>query len=217
MVIYSTKNDCSIYKQCRINKGLTQSAVAKLLNIDRSTISKWESGVAIPDQSILPKIADLYNVSVDYLLGRSPALPVNAYQPNALVKFSVIGSIKAGYDGQVEEFSTGEQISLPLEMLAGRPADDYLVFQVRGNSMYPKLLDGDKVLVLRTDSVDSGTTAVIAYGDDEATIKKVVYREGENWLDLIPANPEYETKHISGADLEFCRIIGKAVKLIRDI
>ncbi len=205
----------------RKNKKITMKQLGKDIGVSESTISLYETGQRDPDNATVIKLADYFGVTVDYLLGRSgassPVMMSSSYTPDALVQFPVIGSIKAGYDGQVEEFGTGEYITLPIEMLNGRPAGDYLVFQVRGNSMYPKLLDGDKVLVLRTDSVDSGTTAVISYNGDEATIKKVVYKEGEDWLDLIPANPEYETKHISGSDLEFCHVIGKAVKLIRDI
>ena len=48
-------------------------------------------------------------------------------------------------------------------------------------------------------------------------MKKVHYVQGEDWLELIPANPEYPTKRIEGADLEQCRILGLVVKLIRDL
>lgn len=54
-------------------------------------------------------------------------------------------------------------------------------------------------------------------GNDEATVKTVRYAEGSQQLDLIPANPEYETKHIEGADLENCRILGKVIKMFRDL
>ena len=83
--------------------------------------------------------------------------------------------------------------------------------------MHPKLLDGDKILCKRTTSVDSGSLAVILYNGDEATIKRVNYVPGEDWLELIPSNPEYTTKRIEGTDLEQCRVIGKVVKLIRDL
>ena len=67
--IYSTKNDSNIYKKARQATGLTQLEVSKRLNINRSSISKWESGSSIPDPALLPKIAKLYNVTTDYLLG----------------------------------------------------------------------------------------------------------------------------------------------------
>lgn len=83
--------------------------------------------------------------------------------------------------------------------------------------MYPKLIEGDTILCKRCNSVDSGDLAVILYNGDEATVKKVNYVIGQNWLELIPINPEYTTKRIEGADLEQCRVLGKVVKLIRDL
>lgn len=56
----------------------------------------------------------------------------------------------------------------------------------------------------------------VLYNGDEATVKKVHYVYGEDWLELIPINPEYETKRIEKHDLENCRVLGKVVKLIRD-
>lgn len=206
-------------KDVRKSKGLTQQDVAKYVGISQNNYSYWENGKVKIDNDSIKKLADLFNVSVDYLLGRdTPAHTLdNAYTPDAIVPFPVIGTIKAGYDGTVEELSTGDLISIPIEMLCGRPASDYFVLQVRGNSMYPKILDGDRVLVLRTDSVDSGTTAIVLYNGDEATIKKVVYSVGENWVDLVPNNPEYDTKRIFANEFDQFRILGKAVKLIRDI
>lgn len=208
-----------ILRELRKQKSKTQAQMGAMLGISQQAYATYENGVANPPVDVLNKIAEFFGVSVDYLLGRSSnTINIsNAYTPDAIVQFPVIGSIKAGYDGMVEEYGTGETILIPIEMLGGRPPEDFLVFQVRGNSMYPKLIDGDRVLVLRTESVDSGSTAVVSYNDDEATIKKVVYVTGEDWVDLIPANPEYETKHIEGSELEHYRITGKAVKLIRDI
>lgn len=206
-------------KEVRKSKSMTQQDVAKYVGISQNNYSYWENGKVKIDNDSIKKLADLFNVSVDYLLGRDTPTPTldNAYTPDAIVPFPVIGTIKAGYDGTVEELSTGDLISIPIEMLCGRPASDYFVLQVRGNSMYPKILDGDRVLVLRTDSVDSGTTAIVLYNGDEATIKKVVYSVGENWVDLVPNNPEYDTKRIFANEFDQFRILGKAVKLIRDI
>ncbi|MEG2687312.1 MAG: S24 family peptidase, partial [Christensenellaceae bacterium] len=95
-------------------------------------------------------------------------------------------------------------------------ADDYFILRVSGNSMYPRLLDGDKVLVHRTTIVDNGKVAVVLYNGDAATVKKVEYELGKS-LDLIPYNPEFQVKTISGVDLEQCRILGEVVQLIRDM
>lgn len=72
-MIYKTKADGNRYKELRKKTGLTQKGVASLLNLEFSAISKWERGLAIPDQSNLPKIAELYNTTTDYLLtGKEP-------------------------------------------------------------------------------------------------------------------------------------------------
>ncbi len=55
-------------KSLRKRKNLTQLQFAELLNITDKAVSKWEVGEANPDISLLPKIADIFNVSLDYLL-----------------------------------------------------------------------------------------------------------------------------------------------------
>lgn len=129
----------------------------------------------------------------------------------------VIGSVKAGYNGIAQEEHTGETVPIPTVFLKGGDKNNFFLLHVSGDSMYPKMLDGDLVLVKRETSVDSGSVAVVLYGDEEATVKTVKYVDGEDWLELIPTNPEYQTKRITGADLEKCRILGRVVKLIRDL
>lgn len=57
--------------KCRLERGLSQSAVANLLNMTRQAYNHYETGQRQPTQEILVKIADLFQVSVDYLLGRT--------------------------------------------------------------------------------------------------------------------------------------------------
>ena len=59
----------NIFKDLRKKKGLTQVELAKLLNVQQTTVSKWEVGRATPDYPVLIKLAELFDVSVDYLLG----------------------------------------------------------------------------------------------------------------------------------------------------
>ena len=106
-------------------------------------------------------------------------------------------------------------MEIPLSMLHGVSKDEFFVLRIKGSSMYPQLVDGDSILVRKCETVESGSIAVILYNGDEATVKKVIYKYGENWLDLVPTNPEYQTKRISGPDLEQCRVLGKVVSLVR--
>ena len=56
------------FKDARLKVGLTQSDVARKLNIDRSTVAKWEAGEALPNASKLPILAKLFNCKIEYLL-----------------------------------------------------------------------------------------------------------------------------------------------------
>lgn len=189
------------------------------LHISKASISGWKKG-ATPRPDKIKAIADFFGVGIEYFcdttINTKLVCGANVY-PTSVLLFDVIGKVCAGYDGQAVEEYTGETEYIPTELLRGLPKEDYFVLEVKGDSMYPKLLDGDRVLVHRTDSVDSGSIAIVLYDGDEATIKKVVYENGCDWIDLIPLNSKYQPKRISGTDLEQCRILGKVVNLTRKI
>lgn len=56
-------------KELRHERNLKQSALAKMLSVDQRTISNWETGIREPDYEMLVKIAKLFDVTTDYLLG----------------------------------------------------------------------------------------------------------------------------------------------------
>ena len=58
------------FKELRIKRDLSQSALAKDINVDQTAVSKWELGRSFPDMEIAIRVADYFGVSVDYLLGR---------------------------------------------------------------------------------------------------------------------------------------------------
>lgn len=207
----SIKNLRSLRKQHK----LTMKELGDIIGVAESTISLYENGKRQPDYTTLQKIANYFHVSVDYLLGRDDNL--DRYPNEDIVYFDIIGSVSAGYGGVAVEEFTGDSIPIPKSMLHNQSKDNFFVLRVKGDSMYPQFLDGDSVLVQRCTSVDSGSIAVVLYNSNEATIKKVVYNSGEDWLELIPTNPEYAPKRIEGLELEECRVLGKVIKLIRDV
>lgn len=107
MAFYSTKSDSNIFKKCRVASKMSQKEAASILNVVPSTLSKWETGVATPDQTILPKIADLYNVSVDYLLGRDAPTPAPANNTITEERLRALG-----IDTDKLENLTDEQLSV---------------------------------------------------------------------------------------------------------
>lgn len=55
-------------KLCREKKGLSQKEAAEKIGVKNNTLSNYESGERRPDYEILVRLADLYDVSLDYLL-----------------------------------------------------------------------------------------------------------------------------------------------------
>lgn len=58
----------SIYQK-RVAAGITQEELATKLGVDRSTVTKWETGQSLPRTHLLPKLAELFGCTVDELLG----------------------------------------------------------------------------------------------------------------------------------------------------
>lgn len=59
------------FKRLRKEKGFSQLQVATRLNVVRQTVSKWENGLSVPDAETLIELAEVLEVSVDDLLGKS--------------------------------------------------------------------------------------------------------------------------------------------------
>ncbi len=78
-----------ILKELRIEKCLTQKELAAKLGITQDSISLWEKGKRIPDTQYLTKLCEIFNVSADYLLGRSDDLGNVGVMPNAAPALSL--------------------------------------------------------------------------------------------------------------------------------
>lgn len=61
-------------RKMRKEKGLTQEQLADIMGVSTASVSKWETGASFPEISILCQLADFFNVSVDFLLGRETLL-----------------------------------------------------------------------------------------------------------------------------------------------
>ena len=195
--------------------GLTQDELADLVGYKsaskRSTIQKIESGRSGVKQSMITKFATALQTTKEFIMGWDES-------DDDIVKFPVIGDIAAGYDGSAVEEYTGDEIGVPRSWLRGRQTTDFFMLRVKGDSMFPEYQSGDYILVKRQTTLDrSGQVGVVIYEDDNATLKKVEYVDGENWMKLIPLNPSYPPIMIENEALEHCCVLGYPVKLIRDV
>lgn len=217
-MIKYTNNFSENLKTLRKHQNLSQEQLADKLNLSRSIVGMWESGQRKPSFETLELLADFFNVRLDDLSGRKNTDSLlNPEIATDTVTFPVIGEIAAGYDHFAVEDWSGETVEIPTYYLKGRKQEDYFVLSVKGDSMYPLYMDNDKVLILKQSTLNySGEIGAIVY-DDCATLKKVEYVKGEDWLKMIPINPQYPPKRIEGVDLESCKVLGMPKLLIREI
>jgi SOS-response transcriptional repressor LexA len=193
--------------------------VEKELGYGNGSISGWKKAKKLAPQERVQAIADYFNVPIEALItenGMSVGNPPEISDDN--VSFPVIGGVAAGYDHICYQDWTGDTVEIPRSYLHGRDVTDYFVLRVEGDSMYPDYQDGDHVLVQRQDTMDrSGQVGVVIYGDENATLKRIEYVYGEDWMKLCPINPQYPPVTIRDEALEHCTVLGVARMVIRKL
>ncbi len=195
-------------KELRKEKGLSQKTLSQQLGVTQQAVGKWETGRSSPDPSTLARLASLLDTSADYLLGLdviSPAggagRPFGAYAESPI---PVIGTVRAGYGSLAFEEDYG------VEYACVKDPANYFYLVVKGDSMEPRIQDGDLALVHRQPTLENGDLGVIVFGEGEGTLKK--YLQRGNAVILQPFNPAYEPKVIRGEELNQLFIAGKVVE-----
>ena len=190
---------------------LSQTELAEALGVTQQAVGKWENGKSSPDPGTLGRIAALLGTSSDFLLGlhketeetRAAADRFFGARHESLVP--VIGTVKAGYGALAFEEDYGQEYANVKD-----PAS-YFYLVVKGDSMEPRIQDGDLALVHRQSTLENGDLGVFVYGEDgEGTLKKYVQRG--NSIILHPFNADYDEMGIKGADLEHLYIAGKVIE-----
>lgn len=204
-------------------RNMTAAELSRLSGIDEGTLSNYKKGKYEPKQRKLESLAIALNVSIAWLMGADVPMEkeyklVPPTVTDDVVTFPIIGEIAAGYNRIAGEDWSGDTVEVPISYLKGRPKSDYMVLKVHGDSMYPLYMDGDTVLILKQNTLGrSGDIGAIIYEDECATLKKIEFVHGEDWLRLVPLNPLYKPETIENEALEHCRVIGIPKLLIREI
>lgn len=206
-------------KSLRLEKGISQEELGKIVGVQRAAVQKWESGATQNlKRTVIQKLAEYFNVSPAVFIDDDSYKLISPEITDDFIEFPVIGEVAAGYEQIAIEDWAGDKIKVPREYLVGRNKDDFFVLKVKGDSMYPQYQDGDKVLILRQSTMNySGQIGVVIYDNDKGTLKKIEYAQGEDWMKLVPINPNHPTIKIENEDLEHCRVLGIPKLLIREI
>lgn len=202
-------------RELRKERNLTMKKLGESIGVAESTISLYETGKRQPDNEMLKKIADFFNVSTDYLLGRETPEPDyewmkahGEYPYNPKVrKIPVLGYVAAGLpifaDEHIEGYTYAEIES---------DGFDYFALQVKGDSMSAaRINDGDTVIVRVQPTCENGDIVVVKVDSENATVKR--FNRLGNIVQLIPQslNPEHK---IQEYDLKKTKIdiVGKVVE-----
>lgn len=199
-----------ILKHLRKSENMNQLELANAIGVSRSTIGMYESGQREPDFETMEAIADYFNVSMDYLLGKSPdKLVDNIFKydnisPVRLKRFPMLGEIACGepiYAAEDKESYVMADMDIH--------ADFCLI--AKGDSMInARICDGDIVFIREMPIVENGEIAAVII-DDEATLKRWYYYKEDNKLMLVADNPKYAPLVYMNEELNMIRCLGKAV------
>jgi repressor LexA len=215
------------YLELLNEKGIKNIDVSRATDIPASTFSDWKKGKSSPKREKIEKIADYFGVNPDWLAGTSefkttaellqhyddvtdlPTLRSEIKTAKiGTIQIPVLGEVAAGVPISAEEnWIDCECIS---EHLAA--TGDFFGLKIKGDSMSPRISDGDTVIVRQQEDADSGDVVIVLINGDSATCKRLMkYAEG---ISLISFNPAYEPKSFTNKEIMELpvKIIGKVVE-----
>ena len=237
-------------KLLREEKGISMKEAAFKLGIPYTTYVNYEKGAREPNSEMLIEIANFYNTSIDYLLGKTDTRIdervldiVNEIGPETLAKAGNIRDairlqaqttnplypdnlIPAGFSPlpDMDTLPRVGRIACGEPILAEQNIADYdsvpsswratFTLICVGDSMAPRIQDGDLVAIRQQKVVENGEIAAVRIGD-EATLKRVYLSPGR--MVLQPENSQYEPIVLVGEELRTVSIEGRAVGFCRGL
>lgn len=199
-------------KQICKEKGIQQKEIAKALNVANQTVSMWVRNNREPDIETIKKIASALGVPVSELIGEPTAEPnADPCQPGCVRMIPVFESVSAGFGvGAVDRILA----YTPIYIESDTEAAETICVQVRGDSMYPKIEDGDMVQVRKQATAETGDIVVILDGS-QAFVKRFIH--GKNGVVLESLNPAYPPMRYTKEESNELHIVGVVKRIIRDI
>ncbi len=188
-------------KELRKRDHISQQQLAAFLGVAQSTIAMWEKGKNNPEYSSLVKIAEFFSVGSDYLTGHQSIK--TAY------RIPVLGYVRAGIPTEaVEEVLDYEDV-----VLTENELKNFFALRIKGDSMSPRMMEGDTVIVKKQADFTSGDICVALVGGGDATVKKIIKKD--TGIILVPLNSFYEPLFFTPEEVSSCpvTIIGKVVEL----
>lgn len=212
-------------KELRLERGLSLRELADACETSKSAISMYERGKRRPKYETLEAIADVFNVDMEYLLGKSEVrnkaanllgfdsleaaynagcLMPSEIRPISMKRFPMLGEIACG-----EPIFANEDHESYIDASADIKADFCLT--AKGDSMIgARIHDGDVVFIKKQPIVENGEIAAVVI-DNEATLKRWYFYPDEKKLVLAAENSAFAPFVYVGSELDEITCLGKAV------
>lgn len=210
------ENIRKLISERRKELGLTLEDVGNIVGVGKSTVKKWESGlISNMRRDKISLLAKALQINPTQLIGEEPELiesNVSEIITTGIYNVPVFESVAAGFGA----YACSDVCDyIPIVINNPYDAENFIAIKVKGDSMYPKIEDGDTIVVRKQDSVESHSIAVVMLNSEEAVVKKIVY--GEDWIELRSINPEYQTRRFEGADALQLRVVGLVKQVIKNL
>ena len=199
-------------------RGLKQADIAELTGISKGALSSYISGRYLPKQNNTYLIAKALNVSESWLMGADVPMERNFLNndnvqevslPRKTVTINVLGRVAAGVPFEAVE-NIIDKVEIPEETAN---TGDFFGLQIHGDSMEPRMFEGDIVIVRQQNDAESGDIVIALVNGQDATCKRLI--KYESGISLISLNQKYEPMMYTNKDIieKPVKIIGKVIEL----
>lgn len=192
-------------------RGIRQQDLIDNYGFSSSTISQYVSGRSTPKLKWVYRLAKALNVRPDWLAGYDVPMEYPTYDMTGkdTIIIPVLCTVAAGYNYFAEQNYIGE---LQAEGTLSPGGDELFALQIKGDSMSPRIMEGDTVIVSKTAEIDTGDIVIALVDGEEATCKRLQKFTGG--IALVPLNPNYQPMFFSDEQIETLpvKIIGKVIE-----
>lgn len=173
-------------------RNIKQVDLVEKTKLDKTLINKYLSGVSNAKQRKLTILADALNVNEVWLMGYDVSMERDIDTKtdelgNPVSPIPILGIVKAGYNYLAQENIIG---TIDVEKSLVGDGSDYFALKVKGDSMFPVLVENDIVIIKKQNDFENGDIVVAIINGDEATIKKG--KKSDAGILLQPFNQNYE-------------------------
>lgn len=183
----------------------TRQDMCEALGVKYTTFTDWVKGNSYPRIDKIELMANYFGISKADLVEEH----LSDNKKVLGIAINVYGRVAAGIPLEmIEDVIDTEEI--PAEMAK---TGQFFGLQIHGNSMEPRMKEGDIVIVRQQDDAETGDTVIATVNGTDATCKRLrKYRDG---IELIATNPSYDPMFFSNEEIESkpVRIIGRVVEL----